>query len=111
VDERTRRIGANEAVFREVNEQIESLNRGFEAVGGNTMTVVCECADLACAQQLVVRLDDYERIRADATLFIIAPEHEQPDVERVVEEASGYHVVRKLPGVASGVARATDPRG
>jgi hypothetical protein len=110
VEDRKRRIAANEAVFREVNEQIETLNRGFETVGGGTMTMVCECADLGCAEQLVVGIADYERVRADATLFIIAPNHEQPDVERVVEEASGHHVVQKLPGLSSQVARATDPR-
>jgi hypothetical protein len=36
VDERTRRIGLNEAVFREINERIEELAAGSRSVRGWT---------------------------------------------------------------------------
>lgn len=110
MDERTRRVGLNEAVFRQVNEQIESLNRRFDLDNEDTMNAVCECADLGCAQQLVIRIADYERIRSDPTRFFVAPGHEQPDVEQVIEKTPGYHVVEKFSGGASRVARETDPR-
>jgi hypothetical protein len=110
VDERTRRVGRNEAVFREVNEQLESLNRGVAAVSDQTMRIVCECGDLKCAEQLVVPVDDYERIRSDPALFFVIRGHERPDVERVVEDAAGYHVVRKHEGDPARLARETDPR-
>ena len=41
-DERARRVGLNEAIFRQVNEQIRGLNREFGAEHG-TMTAICEC--------------------------------------------------------------------
>ena len=110
MDERARRVGRNEAVFREVNEQIESLNRGLAALSDNTMHIVCECGDLICATQLVVPIEDYERIRSDSTLFFVLPGHERPDVESVVEESSAYNVVRKHEGDAADLARELDPR-
>src|SRR5689334_21077982 len=51
VDERARRIGENEALFRYVNERIEGLNEAFGAIT-ETMSVVCECGDLSCAEQI-----------------------------------------------------------
>jgi len=110
MDERGRRVGRNEAVFREVNEQIESLNRGLAAISDNTMHIVCECGDLRCATQLVVPVGDYERIRAEPALFFVIPGHERPDVEDTVEETEGYHVVRKHEGEPARIARETDPR-
>lgn len=111
MDERARRVGKNEGVFREVNEQIESLNRAMVAIGVQTMHVVCECGDLTCIEQLVVQVTDYERIRSEPTRFIVAPGHELPDVEEVVEKTEGYYVVRKHEGDPARVARASDPRG
>ena len=111
MDERARRVGKNEEVFREVNEQIESLNRAMVAIGVQTMHIVCECGDLACIEQLVVEIPDYERIRSDAACFIVAPGHELPDVEDVVEKTDAFSVVRKHEGDPARAARATDPRG
>jgi hypothetical protein len=110
MDERTRRVGKNEAVFREVNEQIESLNRGMATVSDGNVHIVCECADLLCAEQLTVPLREYERIRADSTLFFIREGHAVPDVEQVVEETPGYEVVRKNEGEAARIAKSTNPR-
>ena len=73
MDERTRRIGENEALFRTVNEEIESLSRGIAAVGGRIMHIVCECGDLACTERLAVQVGDYERIRREPALFFIRP--------------------------------------
>ena len=110
MDERTRRVGRNEAVFRKVNEQIESLNRAMAAISDETMHIVCECGELSCIVQLVVGIADYERIRSDATLFFVAPGHELPDLEDVVEATSKYYVVRKHEGDPAQVARELDPR-
>lgn len=108
-DERARRIGANEALFRAVNERIQDLNEAFGPLA-ETMTIVCECGDASCTQQIPLSPADYERIRSDPTLFVAVPGHELPDVETVVERGDGYVVVRKHPGEAERVARATDPR-
>jgi hypothetical protein len=111
MEERTRRIGLNEAVFRTVNEQVESLNRRFSAGDNGTMRIICECGDMSCFEQLAVPASDYERIRSDATLFFTLPGHERAEVEAVVEQSNGYLVVRKHEGEAARIARETDPRG
>jgi hypothetical protein len=109
VDERARRIGANEALYRSVNEKIEALSAAFGAIT-ETMSVVCECGDASCAEQIEVSMSDYERIRSDPTQFIIRPGHEIPDVEEVVEIHDEFHVVRKVEGDAAELARDLDPR-
>lgn len=108
-EERVRRVGENEALFRVVNERIEDLNRAFARIT-ETMDVVCECGDIDCSQRVVLGLDDYERVRAESTTFVLAPGHEMPDVEDVVARGDGFVVVRKHRGLPEEVARETDPR-
>jgi hypothetical protein len=109
VDDRTKRIGENEALYRSINEKIEDLNASFGMVA-ESMAVVCECGQLECAQQIELAMPTYERVRSDPTLFVVVPGHEIPDVETVVEEQSGFNVIRKDPGGPAEVARNTDPR-
>ena len=109
MDERAKRIGANEALYRSVNEKIEALNAAFGSIT-ETMSVVCECGDASCAEQIELSIADYERIRSEPTLFIIRPGHEIPDVEEVVERNDAFHVVKKVEGDAAEVARETDLR-
>jgi hypothetical protein len=109
VGERERKLGLNEAMFREVNERLEELNRTF-ADFTDRLQVVCECADMGCAEMIDVPAADYERIRSDPLLFILVPGHEMADVEDVVEEHETFEVVRKREGEPGRVARATDPR-
>jgi hypothetical protein len=109
VDERAKRIGENEVLYRSVNERIESLSAAFGAIT-ETMTVICECGNGSCAEQIHVAIADYERIRAHATHFIVVPGHEIPDVEDVIERHDGYDVVRKVEGEAVKLARELDPR-
>jgi hypothetical protein len=110
MDERARRIGTNEAVFRQVNEEIEGLERVYAAIADDTLHIVCECGDLACTDRLPVMVPAYEAVRQDPTLFFVVPGHETPDVEDVVEAAETYNVVRKHDGGPAAVAQATDPR-
>jgi hypothetical protein len=108
-DEQARRVALNEALFREVNEQVRGLNREFDAEDG-TMTVICECGDAGCVERIELRVSAYERVRSDSLLFVIARGHEFPEAESVVEHADGYDVVRKREDEAVEVAEETDPR-
>jgi hypothetical protein len=108
-DERARRVGLNEAIFRQVNEQIRSLNQKFGTERG-TMNVICECGSADCTDQLTVPVPEYERVRSDARRYVVAKGHEISDVERVVVQAAGYDVVQKREGVAAELARELDPR-
>jgi len=110
-DTRRARIAANEAVYRTVNERIEDLNRALSQVAGDdSMTIICECGDLSCAEQITISIAAYENARSDPTLFIIVPGHEIPDVEDIVAHHDSFDVVCKHKGSGEIVARATDPR-
>jgi hypothetical protein len=104
------RIARNDARFREANERIESVAQSHE-VDLPQIPFICECADMNCREILRIPLAEYEDVRGDGRLFINAPSHEkaaQGAVE-VVEERSGYIVVRKL-GRAAEIAERLDPR-
>jgi hypothetical protein len=106
-EEIKRRIGANEAVFREVNEGIE---RGqWPGEEDAPVGFRCECARLGCAELIELSVNEYERIRSDARRFVVLPGHERADAETVVEIHPGYVVVEKN-GQAGTVAEETDPR-
>ena len=109
-DQRQARIGRNEALFREVNERIEDLNRGFAAVSDGKMHVVCECGEHTCVDQLVVTPEEYEEVRADPLQFLVKPGHEILSSEDVVAERSEYLIVAKKRGIPRRIARETDPR-
>ena len=108
-EEQARRVGLNESLFRQVNEQIESLNKGFGTELG-TMTVICECADGECTDRVEIAISEYEKVRADPLRYIVVPGHELPDFEAVVDSGAGYDIVQKRPGEAAKLAKETDPR-
>ena len=108
-DERQRRRAENEALFRQINERLESVNEAFGSVTG-TFSVLCECDDVGCLEQIELAVADYERVRSDSLLFVVVRGHASPDVEDVVSEVDGWQVVRKRPGTPADFAAATDPR-
>jgi len=93
IDIRGGRYASNEAAYRHINERI----RRFEESGDHRlpMTFLCECAEGACLDHVQIDLEDYRRVRKDALRFIIAPEHDAPEMERVVERQPHYWVVEK----------------
>ena len=97
MDERRRRIGENEALYRSINERIEDINETFGMVSG-TMAVVCECGSIECTEQIELDIPTFERVRSDPTQFVVLPGHELPDVETVIERHDGYFLLRKDPG-------------
>jgi hypothetical protein len=108
-DERARRVGLNESIFRQVNEQIESLNRDL-GTDDRTMTAICECANGDCTERLEISVAAYEAVRADPRRYIIISGHAVPEYESVVESGDGYDVVEKVDGTAAELAEETDPR-
>ena len=109
MDERQERIGRNEALFRSVNEKLEDMNQEFSLVT-STFTVVCECGDQSCIEQLPIDVRDYERVRADPRLFIVHPGHAAGETEEVVEARQEYEVVRKHAGEPAALATDLDQR-
>lgn len=109
MDERGKRIGQNEIVFREVNERLRELGESFSLVS-EVAEFVCECGDTSCTQRIQMPLSGYEHVRSDPRWFMIVPGHEEPDYERVISEMEGYVIVEKLPGGPAGIAIKDDPR-
>jgi hypothetical protein len=91
--DRKERIEENEKLFREVNERVKQVQANFEP--GPDPVWVCECGDETCFDKLTVPLSEYQDVRARSNWFLIKPGHEKLDVERVVEERSGYTIVQK----------------
>lgn len=109
VDERAKRLGRNEIVLRDVNERLRELGEGFSLVAEEA-DFVCECANPSCTERIHMPLTKYEEIRSDPTRFFVVKGHEEPDVEKIVEETEDYVVVEKLPGGPAGIAIKEDPR-
>ncbi|HUE25566.1 MAG TPA: hypothetical protein VMP89_02245 [Solirubrobacteraceae bacterium] len=106
-DELQERIGANESVFRQINEGIE---RGqWPGEEDSPVGFRCECARLGCNELLELSVHEYEDIRAHSRRFIVVPGHERPDFEVVVDRQPGYLVVQKLDQ-AGETAVEKDPR-
>jgi hypothetical protein len=109
IDERERRFGLNEALFREVNERLRGLNEAFGEVT-NRMELVCECANPGCAERISMTVRQYEELRSEPEHFVIAPGHAAPDIEEVIATGEGWEIVRKREGGPAELARASDPR-
>jgi hypothetical protein len=99
------RLARNQALFREVNERLLQLAGGFQ---DGAVDIVCECSREDCTTTLAVVRDDYEWVRANARLFLVATGHELLEVERVVDRRDGFTVVEKI--METEFAEESDPR-
>ena len=106
-NETTRRLAANEALFREVNEAIERGHWPGEEDAKSAFR--CECARRDCAELISLTPREYEHVRSNARRFVVRPGHEQLELETIVERTADYVVVEKL-GNAGREAEARDPR-
>jgi hypothetical protein len=102
-----RRVASNESMFRDVNEAVRSGRWPGEE--GAPVAYRCECARLGCSRLIELQTSEYEHVRAHPRRFLIAPGHEVPGAETVVETHDNYVVVEKRD-VAGEFAEATDPR-
>ena len=105
-DEKVKRA-TTEALFRDVNERIAESAERFEA---DSTEFLCECADANCTHRLAVTLVECEDVRADGTTFMLAPGHEQHDIERVVQKRARYHIVEKMQAAVRATVKRLNPR-
>lgn len=108
MDARERRLAENEALFREVNERVESI-ASKHGDDEHVYEFYCECANGDCTMQVAVTLAEYENVRASGRRFLIAPEHAFPEVETVVERHESHWVIEKI-GDSGAFAEGVDPR-
>jgi hypothetical protein len=104
----------NESLLREVNDRIEELSENVEAQGiapeGGLIQFHCECGRDGCGERVRMTVAEYERVRADNDRFVLAPGHETPEMEVVVESTDRFVVVDKLPDAEPLVGADGKPR-
>lgn len=110
MDAREKRLAQNESVFRAVNERIEETAAAGEGADRHVYDFLCECSNADCNLLLPLTVSEYEGVRKNPTLFIVAPGHELPEIETVVLRRGPYHVVTKR-GEAAEFVIERDPRG
>ena len=101
------RHATTESIFRNVNERIAESAQRFDA---DEAEFVCECGDRSCTHRLQTPLDDYERVRARPTRFLLAPGHEDHAIEKVVERGGRFQVVEKFERTVVATVRSLNPR-
>ncbi len=99
-----RRVGQNQALFREVNERINAIKE-TRAVWVSISEWVCECADETCTERIDMSPEEYEELRSNPVHFAVAPAemHVFSEAEWVVEK-------REKIGEAAEVAEQLDIR-
>jgi hypothetical protein len=108
-EDRLRRVGENEALYRLVNERIQALSAGVITRTGE-FGVICECAALDCKTQIMISPKVYEQARANSDHFIVVRGHEINELETLVEDHGSFIVIAKTPQEAKQIAEEMDPR-
>jgi hypothetical protein len=105
---------------RAANEHVADVYYKFAARGALDMSIelfqlFCECGRHApCGERVQVSPETYERVRSDATLFILHPEHEAGAVEYTIGRGEGFVIARnpgEPPNSPGQSARAGGPIG
>jgi|AntRauTorckE6833_2_1112554.scaffolds.fasta_scaffold00630_3 hypothetical protein len=97
----------NEVVFREANERVveglDSLDKMADTEGYTEIPdkedlqlhFYCECSDENCRERIVMKLSEYDDLHNNRKLFIVMPEHEVKEIERIKDANDEYAVVEK----------------
>lgn len=99
----------NQIRYRDFNEWVEASN---DRMGERRPMeeFICECGDGDCRDPIRMTRQEYEIVRTHGDRFVIALNHEDPEVDRVLEQNERFATSEMLPGHAGRRARATDPR-
>ena len=89
------RLAKNEILFRDINERLDEMSVPWSI----TTDYLCECSEVACTKIVELTNDEYERVRSRPTVFVVAPGHEQSEIEKVVEANEGFLLVEKVVAV------------
>ena len=102
-----RRQIENEMIFRRVNEKVGDDLGSLDAMhiedddlhlvwdDANTLNFKCECSDENCDQRIPIKLSLYKKIHENRRNFIIRPNHQVEDIEKVILSEKDYSVVQK----------------
>ena len=101
------RLVRSQILFREVNERLRETLGSFEG----PLEFLCECSNENCTETVGLEVEDYERIRSNANLFLVATGHERLEVDRVVDQGPGHLLVEKFVAVDEVIAANPRTRG
>jgi hypothetical protein len=90
------------------NEWIERTSDSFGAHDVQE-TYVCECGDRRCSATISLTRAEYEVVRSDGGHFVMAVDHENPEIEVVRFENGRFTIVKKLMA-AGRMSQETNPR-
>ena len=104
---RAHKLAANQSRFRRSNERLQRAAYSHRFGAADRVPFLCECADPACFEAVMLSLEEYERVREHASRFVRVAGHEDAEAahERIVEAEKGYAIVEKV-----GDAGSTPPR-
>jgi hypothetical protein len=77
---------AVENVFRQINETLLKLD---------VPHFICECSDTSCSAPVEISPETMRSLHNDRNLYVVNPEHINPDLEEIVEAHDEFAVVRK----------------
>lgn len=89
-----RQLARSQALFREVNERITEIARGFGLV--DAFSILCECVSSDCQERIRMTSAEYQRLRRSPTKFAVLHDQQIPAVQRVVEENDRFATVQTL---------------
>ena len=99
----------HQALRREVNEQISSINATSGVGEAGSVQIMCECIRSNCTASIVMTVREYETVRRSPTRFFVKEGHEVGEEERVVAESTNYIVIEAFGREGLYAVRA-DPR-
>lgn len=106
-DERAREAVSDQTRFRAANDRLRRIVPGYGFKGGDRAPFICECGDPGCFEAVMLSLEEYDRVRANPSWFVLVAGHEDHEAtyERVVEAERGYATVEKIGIAAAEAAR------
>lgn len=112
-DDGAREAATCESRFRDANERFRAIVTSYRFEASDRAPFICECADPGCFENVMLRLDDYDRIRAHPSWFLLVAGHEESEAtcERIVEAENGYAIVEKIGAAGAEAARLHRPGG
>ena len=110
MDARLDRVSRNEAMYRAVNREIEHVSEELGEGPRDRLEVICECGQGGCSETLDLTVREYDDAHAQRDRFVVAPGHEDEQLEHVVKRTERYLVVDKF-GEAERIAEQQERRG
>jgi hypothetical protein len=107
VERSAERAAANEARFREANEQIDEKVHELGSLD-RSAPYLCECEEELCTTIVLLTAAEYEGVRSRSRRFVVAPGHQEED-DQVVDRHDGFTVIEKT-GEEGRIVEELDPR-